>query len=70
MNELSRESVQARAMFEVDACSAHIDGSPCSSEVCREEQGNMPNRALCFAHECHWCASLLFDTAQQKGLEE
>lgn len=60
-SELSHESTQARAMFDVGACHAHIDCRPCSSGMCREEQGEMPNRALCFAHECHRCASRLYD---------
>lgn len=65
MAGLSKESLQARAMFDVDACATHIDCAPCSSIVCQEEQGEMPNRALCFAHECHRCASFLFDGAQK-----
>lgn len=67
--ELSRESLQARAMFEVDACEAHIDCAPCPSGMCQEEQGEMPNRALCFAHQCHSCASLLFDAGAHSAAE-
>ena len=66
---LSKESTQARVMFEVDACPSHIDCTPCDSHACREEQGELPNRALCFAHECHRCASLLADAGQAIAME-
>jgi len=69
MTVLSRETTQARTMFEVDACYAHIDCAPCQSVMCKEEQGEMLNRALCFAHECHRCASLLFDKAFEEGTQ-